>query len=113
MADVGQRGIEYTNNKSTDTLWWVFQILKALTVGNGKEKRVQSVPTHSSAIKFDTVRNGIYMEKGIDANKLSGFNLQCNFSTVKNKYCEVEFTLSPEMLESGRKASRFQSTANL
>ena len=40
MADVGQRGIEYTNNKSTDTLWWVFQILKALTVGNGKEKRV-------------------------------------------------------------------------
>ena len=75
MADVGQRGIEYTNSKSSDTLWWFFQILKALTTGNGKKKKVQSVPTCSSAVKFDTVRNGVYMENGIDANELSGFKL--------------------------------------
>jgi hypothetical protein len=38
MADVGQRGIEYTKSKSRDTLWWLWQVLKALTVGNGKPK---------------------------------------------------------------------------
>jgi hypothetical protein len=38
MADVGQKGIEYTKSKSRDTLWWLWQILKALTVGNGRPK---------------------------------------------------------------------------
>ncbi len=49
------------------------------------------------------------MEKGIDANKLSGFNLQCNFSTVKNKYCGVELTLSPEMFGAEEKPPDFKA----
>jgi len=39
MADVGQRGIEYTKGKSRETLWWLWQILKAVTVGSGKPKK--------------------------------------------------------------------------
>jgi hypothetical protein len=39
MADVGDKGIEYTINKWRDTLWWLWQILKALTVGNGKSRK--------------------------------------------------------------------------
>lgn len=38
MADVGERGIEYTKSKTVDTVWWLCQIIKALTVGNGKRK---------------------------------------------------------------------------
>jgi hypothetical protein len=40
MADVGDKGIDYTKGKSRETLWWLWQILKAVTVGNGKQKRV-------------------------------------------------------------------------
>jgi hypothetical protein len=36
LADVGHRGIEYTKGKSREVLWFLWQILKALTVGNGK-----------------------------------------------------------------------------
>ena len=39
MADVGQKGIEYTKGKSRETLWWLFQILKALAVGSAKPKK--------------------------------------------------------------------------
>jgi hypothetical protein len=39
MADVGQKGIEYTTSKSRDTLSWLWLILKAVTVGNGKPKK--------------------------------------------------------------------------
>ena len=40
MAEVGDKGIHYTKGKSRDTLWWLWQILKAVTVGNGKQKRI-------------------------------------------------------------------------
>ncbi len=26
IADVGERGIEYTKGKSKDTLWWLWQV---------------------------------------------------------------------------------------
>ncbi|KAE9381703.1 PfpI endopeptidase-like protein [Stipitochalara longipes BDJ] len=39
MADVGERGIEYTKSKPRDTLWWLVLILKAFIVGNGKLKK--------------------------------------------------------------------------
>jgi hypothetical protein len=39
MADVGQKGIDYSKGKSREMLWWLFLILKALTVGNGKPKK--------------------------------------------------------------------------
>jgi hypothetical protein len=39
MADVGEKGIEYTKSKSRDTLWWLWQLLKALTVGSGKPRK--------------------------------------------------------------------------
>lgn len=38
MAGVGDKGIEYTKSKSGETLWWLWQILKALIVGNKKVK---------------------------------------------------------------------------
>jgi hypothetical protein len=40
MAEVGDKGIDYTNGKSRDIMWWLWQILKAVTVGNGKQKRI-------------------------------------------------------------------------
>jgi hypothetical protein len=40
MADVGEKGIEYSKSKPRETLWWLWQILKSLTVGNGKPKKV-------------------------------------------------------------------------
>jgi len=40
MAEVGDKGIHYTKGKSRDTLCWLWQILKAVTVGNGKQKRI-------------------------------------------------------------------------
>jgi hypothetical protein len=40
MAEVGDKGIDYAQGKSRDTLWWLWQILKAVTVGNGKQKRL-------------------------------------------------------------------------
>ncbi|KAH9221466.1 PfpI endopeptidase-like protein [Leptodontidium sp. 2 PMI_412] len=39
MAGVGDKGIEYNRSKSGDTLWWLWQILKAITVGNKTVKR--------------------------------------------------------------------------
>jgi hypothetical protein len=39
MADVGERGIEYTKSKSRDTMWWLWVILKAVMVGIGKSKK--------------------------------------------------------------------------
>jgi hypothetical protein len=39
MADVGEKGVGYTKSKSGDTLAWLWLILKALTVGNGKPKK--------------------------------------------------------------------------
>ena len=40
MAEVGDKGIDYTKGKSRDIMWWLWQILKAVTVGNGKQKRI-------------------------------------------------------------------------
>jgi hypothetical protein len=40
MAEVGDKGINYTKGKSRDIMWWLWQILKAVTVGNGKQKRI-------------------------------------------------------------------------
>jgi hypothetical protein len=39
MAGVGEKGIDYNTSKQRDILWWLWQILKAMTVGNGKRKR--------------------------------------------------------------------------
>lgn len=38
MADVGTKGIDYPTGKPRETLWWLWQILKSFTVGNGKHK---------------------------------------------------------------------------
>ena len=38
MADVGTKGINYPTGKSRETLWWLWQILRSITVGNGKHK---------------------------------------------------------------------------
>jgi len=40
MADVGDKGSDYSTGKTKETLWWLWQILRALTVGNGKQKRL-------------------------------------------------------------------------
>ncbi|PVH88340.1 PfpI endopeptidase-like protein [Cadophora sp. DSE1049] len=34
MAGVGDKGIDYTRSNSGDTIWWLWQILKAVLVGN-------------------------------------------------------------------------------
>lgn len=39
MAGVGDKGINYETSKSRDTLWWLWQILRALTLGNGKHRK--------------------------------------------------------------------------
>lgn len=38
MADVGDKGIEYTKGKTAENMWWLWQILRALLSGR-KEKR--------------------------------------------------------------------------
>jgi hypothetical protein len=43
MADVGDKGSEYTNSRSGETFWWLWQILKAMTVGNGKSKKLSKL----------------------------------------------------------------------
>ena len=40
MADVGDKGVDYTRGKSSETFFWLWQILRALTLGNGKGKKV-------------------------------------------------------------------------
>ncbi|KAF4635489.1 hypothetical protein G7Y89_g2596 [Cudoniella acicularis] len=39
MADVGSKGINYEKHSWIDNLWWAWQILKAVTVGNSKWKQ--------------------------------------------------------------------------
>lgn len=39
MADVGDKGINYSNGKTKDTVWWLWQILKAWAMGM-KQKQV-------------------------------------------------------------------------
>jgi hypothetical protein len=40
MADVGGKGIDYSTGKARDNAWWLWQILKAVILGIGKEKKV-------------------------------------------------------------------------
>jgi len=40
MADVGEKRIEYTSGKTGNTIWWMWQILKSVIMGPGKEKKV-------------------------------------------------------------------------
>ncbi|KAK6606348.1 hypothetical protein ACHAPF_004762 [Botrytis cinerea] len=39
MADVGEKGVSYTNGNTKETLWWLWQILKAVGLGIGKGKK--------------------------------------------------------------------------
>ena len=39
MADVGEKGVSYTNGNMKETLWWLWQILKAVGLGIGKGKK--------------------------------------------------------------------------
>lgn len=39
IADVGDKGIEYNKSKSRETLWFLWQILKAFAFGNGTQKK--------------------------------------------------------------------------
>ena len=39
MADVGEKGIEYSTGKTKNTVFWLWQIMKASTVGNGNQKK--------------------------------------------------------------------------
>lgn len=39
MAGIGDKGIEYSRSKSGNTLWWLWQILRAVTAGNSRAKR--------------------------------------------------------------------------
>lgn len=39
MADVGEKGVEYGTSARVDTMWWVWQILRAAVVGLGAKKR--------------------------------------------------------------------------
>tara|TARA_R110002060_G_scaffold6313_3_gene9580 strand:- start:1100 stop:1288 length:189 start_codon:yes stop_codon:yes gene_type:complete len=39
MAGVGDKGIDYTRSKSRDTLWWLWQIIKAVVVSNKASKK--------------------------------------------------------------------------
>lgn len=38
MADVGEKGVFYTNGNTKETLWWLWQILRAVGLGIGKDK---------------------------------------------------------------------------
>lgn len=40
MADVGTKGSDYTKSKTSETLWWLWQILKAVMLGRSKQKAV-------------------------------------------------------------------------
>jgi len=40
MADVGEKGIGYGKGAARESLWWLWQILRALTFGNGKNKKL-------------------------------------------------------------------------
>lgn len=40
MADVGEKGVVYTTSNVRENGWWLWQILKAVWFGIGKEKRV-------------------------------------------------------------------------
>jgi len=39
MADVGEKGVEYTKSKPRDTIWWLILILKSFIVGYGQPKK--------------------------------------------------------------------------
>lgn len=39
MADVGDKGIEYSTGKPRETVWWLWLILKSFIVGNRKENK--------------------------------------------------------------------------
>ena len=39
MAGVGDKGIDYTRSKSGDTMWWLWQIIKAVVVSNKASKK--------------------------------------------------------------------------
>lgn len=38
MADVGDKGIDYTKGKTAETIWWLWQILRAAVMGGRKLK---------------------------------------------------------------------------
>ena len=38
MADVGGKGINYPNGKATETIWWLWQVLKAWTMTRKQKK---------------------------------------------------------------------------
>lgn len=40
MADVGEKGVYYTDGKVSNNVWWLWQILRAVTFGNGKQKKI-------------------------------------------------------------------------
>jgi hypothetical protein len=40
MADVGQRGIQYNSGKTGNNIWWIWQVLKSVIIGIGREKTV-------------------------------------------------------------------------
>ncbi|KAH7417164.1 PfpI endopeptidase-like protein [Cadophora sp. MPI-SDFR-AT-0126] len=42
MAGVGDKGIEYNRSNSGDTIWWLWQILKAVIVSNKGSKKKES-----------------------------------------------------------------------
>lgn len=39
MADVGTKGIDYEHHSMFETVWWLWQIVKASTMGKSKWKR--------------------------------------------------------------------------
>jgi hypothetical protein len=40
MSDVGEKGINYSTGRIMDNAWWLWQILKSVVLGIGKEKKV-------------------------------------------------------------------------
>jgi hypothetical protein len=40
MADVGDKGIDYPTGLAKENAWWLWQILKSVLLGIGKEKSV-------------------------------------------------------------------------
>jgi len=40
MSDVGEKGINYTTGRAQENAWWLWQILKSVVMGIGKEKKV-------------------------------------------------------------------------
>lgn len=37
MADVGEKGVEYTVGARTEVMWWLWQILRSVVIGVGKK----------------------------------------------------------------------------